>query len=181
MAQLNITLNQEEILQLLSDDRDGAFKTLLQDSLNSILQAESSAQLGAEKYERTEERTDSRNGTRTRMLKTRIGTLELAVPRHRNVPFKTLVFDNYRRSEAALVASMAEMVVMGSPQGKSPKSWRRCAALHTPNPPYPRCAKSLMPRSMSSGTGLWIRYTRFWKWMLRISRYGKTTGSSPKH
>ena len=113
MAQLNITLNQEEILQLLSDDRDGAFKTLLQDSLNSILQAESSAQLGAEKYERTEERTDSRNGTRTRMLKTRIGTLELAVPRHRNVPFKTLVFDNYRRSEAALVASMAEMVVNG--------------------------------------------------------------------
>ena len=113
MAQLNITLNQEEILQLLSDDRDGAFKILLQDSLNGILQAESSAQLGAEKYERTEEHTDSRNGTRTRMLKTRIGTLELAVPRHRNVPFKTLVFDNYRRSEAALVASMAEMVVNG--------------------------------------------------------------------
>ena len=113
MAQINLTLNQEEILELLTNDREGAFKLLLQDSLNSILKAESSSQLGAEKYERSEERIDSRNGSRTRKLNTRIGTLELKIPRHRNVPFRTLVFDNYSRSEAALVASMAEMVVNG--------------------------------------------------------------------
>ena len=35
------------------------------------------------------------------------------MPRHRNVPFKTPVLDNYSRSEAALIASMAEMVVSG--------------------------------------------------------------------
>ena len=35
MAQLNITLNQDEILQLLSADREDAFRTLLQESLNS--------------------------------------------------------------------------------------------------------------------------------------------------
>ena len=35
------------------------------------------------------------------------------MPRHRNVPFKTLVFENYRRSEAALVTTMAEMVISG--------------------------------------------------------------------
>lgn len=44
MAQLNITLNQDEILQSLADDRDSAFKQLLQDSLNSILGAESADQ-----------------------------------------------------------------------------------------------------------------------------------------
>ena len=113
MAQLNITLNQEEILQLLSKDHDQAFRELLQSSLNSILMAESTAQLKAEPYERSEERTDSRNGTRERELKTRIGQVTLTVPRHRNVPFKTLVFENYSRSEAALIASMAEMVVNG--------------------------------------------------------------------
>lgn len=113
MAQLNITLNQDEILQLLSSNRDDAFKKMLQDSLNSILQAESTEQLKAEKYERSEERTDSRNGTRTRQLITRVGTIDLVVPRHRDVPFRSLVFDNYKRSEAALVASMAEMVVTG--------------------------------------------------------------------
>ena len=47
MAQLNITLNQEEILQLLSKDHDQAFRELLRKSLNSILMAESTAQLNA--------------------------------------------------------------------------------------------------------------------------------------
>ena len=73
MAQLNITLNQDEILQLLANDRDAAFAKLLQVSLNSILKVESAAQLKAEPYERTEERTGSRNGFRDRPLTTRIG------------------------------------------------------------------------------------------------------------
>ncbi len=113
MAQLNITLNQEEIQALLLDDRGEAFKKIMETSLNSILRAESAEQLMAEPYERSDNRTDSRNGTRDRELKTRIGKITLHVPRHRNVPFKTLIFDNYSRSEAALVAGMAEMVVNG--------------------------------------------------------------------
>ena len=113
MAQLNITLNQDEILQLLSDNREDVFKKLLTESLNAILKAESTEQLGAERYERSEERTDSRNGSRERKLNTRLGTITLSVPRHRDKPFKTMIFDNYSRSEAALVASMAEMVVNG--------------------------------------------------------------------
>jgi len=113
MAQLNITLTQEEILLLMSQDREGAFKKLLQESLNQIMQAESTEQLKAQPYERSEERTDSRNGSYARELKTRIGSIELTVPRHRNIPFKTLIFDNYSTSEAALVSTMAEMVVNG--------------------------------------------------------------------
>ena len=113
MAQLNITLNQEEIQALLLEDQGEAFKKILQASLNKILQAESAEQLKAGPYERSEERTDSRNGSRDRDLNTRVGRITLQVPRHRNVPFKTLVFENYSRSEAALVAGMAEMVVNG--------------------------------------------------------------------
>ena len=113
MAQLNITLNQEEILELLTKDPGETFKELLRKSLDSILQAESTQQLNAEPYERTAGRTDSRNGVRERDLKTRIGTIELHVPRHRNEPFRTLVFENYSRSESALIAGMAEMVVNG--------------------------------------------------------------------
>ena len=46
MTQLNnITLNQEEILQLLCNDCDEVFKTLLQNSLNSLLKAESQQQV----------------------------------------------------------------------------------------------------------------------------------------
>ena len=113
MAQLNITLNQEEILHLLENNTGEGFRKLLQDSLNAVLKAESAVQLGAEPYERSEERTDSRNGTRARGLTTRIGRITLQVPRHRNQPFKSMVFENYSRSEAALMAGMAEMVVNG--------------------------------------------------------------------
>ena len=113
MAQLNITLNQEEILQLMAADREGAFKELMQNCLNQFMLAESAEQLKAQPYERTSERTDSRNGSYTRELKTRIGSMELVVPRHRNIPFKTLIFDNYATSEAALISTMAEMVVNG--------------------------------------------------------------------
>ena len=113
MAQLNITLDQEEILLLLAENREETFRKLLEASLNRILNAESAAQLGAERYERSANRTDSRNGVRERPLQTRIGRIVLQVPRHRNQPFRTMIFDNYSRSEAALIASMAEMVVNG--------------------------------------------------------------------
>ena len=33
--------------------------------------------------------------------------------RHRNQPFKTMLFDNYSRSEAALISTMSEMFVQG--------------------------------------------------------------------
>ena len=114
MAQLNITLNQDEILQLLSKDKNSAFAKLLQDSLNCILKAESTEQLKAEPYERTEERTGMRNGFRDRPFITRVGTLILRVPKHRDgESFKTYVFDNYSRSESALIITMAEMCVNG--------------------------------------------------------------------
>ena len=69
--------------------------------LNQVLQAESTEQLGASNYERSQERSDYRNGVRTRTLTTRIGKIELQVPRHRNVPFKTSLFENYQRNEQA--------------------------------------------------------------------------------
>ena len=81
--------------------------------LNQVLLAESTEQLGTENYERSSGRSDYRNGTRIRSLTTRIGKIELKVPRHRNVPFKTMLFENYQRNEQALIATMMEMVVQG--------------------------------------------------------------------
>ena len=113
MAQINVTLDQDEILRLLADSSGDAFRQVLAAALNAVMRAESDEQLGAGRYERSESRTDSRNGTRARRLTTRVGTIVLEVPRHRNAPFETMVFESYRRSEAALVTTMAEMVVGG--------------------------------------------------------------------
>lgn len=113
MAEFNLTLSQAEILELMQSDRSDAFKILFQNALNAFILAESEEKLKAKPYERSEERTDSRNGIRDRPLTTRLGTITLHVPRHRNEPFHSLVFDNYQRSEQALICTMAEMVVSG--------------------------------------------------------------------
>lgn len=113
MAQINITLSDAEVKQVLIGDRNEALKCLLEKILNEIMKAESEEQLGAARHERSQSRTDYRNGTRQRPLTTRIGTLNLEVPRHRNEPFHTMVFENYKRSEASLIATMVQMVIAG--------------------------------------------------------------------
>lgn len=114
MAQFNITITEELLHGLfLSNGKDEAFSKLLEEIFNQVLLAQSTEQLGAEPYERTEGRTAYRNGTRERQLTTRIGTLTLRIPRHRNGQFSTELFMRYQRSEQALVLAMMEMVING--------------------------------------------------------------------
>lgn len=113
MAQLHFTLDYDFLVGLFAESKDEAFAKLMEALLNQVLKAESSEQLGADNYQRSDYRKDYRNGTRTRGLVTRIGKLELQVPRHRNVPFKTVLFENYQRNEQALITTMMEMVVQG--------------------------------------------------------------------
>jgi putative transposase len=114
MAQFNITITEELLHGLfLSNGRDEAFSKLLEEIFNQVLLAQSTEQIGVQPYERTEERTAYRNGFRDRQLTTRIGTLTLRVPRHRNGQFSTELFARYQHSEQALVPAMMEMVVNG--------------------------------------------------------------------
>ncbi|MDX9888349.1 MAG: IS256 family transposase [Anaerovoracaceae bacterium] len=114
MAQLNITLETELLHGLFTkDSKDEAFSRLLEAILNQVLVAQSSEQLGAMPYERSEDRTAYRNGFRDRDLTTRIGSITLRIPRHRNGEFSTTMFNRYQRSEQALVLAMIEMVING--------------------------------------------------------------------
>lgn len=114
MTQYQITLDSDLLHQLfLGNSRDSAVATLLESILNQVLRAQATEQLAAENYERTEERKDYRNGTYTRTLTTRVGSLTLYVPRFRDGKFSTELFARYQRSEQALVLSLMEMVVNG--------------------------------------------------------------------
>jgi putative transposase len=114
MTQFNITISGELLHGLfLSNGKDEAFAKLLEEIFNQVLLAQSSEQLKADPYERSEERTAYRNGYRDRQLTTRVGTLTLRIPRHRNGQFSTELFARYQRSEQALVLAMMEMVVNG--------------------------------------------------------------------
>ena len=55
---------------------------------------------------------------------TRVGTLELKVPRTRDGHFSPTVFERYQRNEKALMASMLEMYVSGVSTRKVSKLWK---------------------------------------------------------
>lgn len=111
MATFEITVDEEKIQDLLRSDRGMA--ALLEPVLNQLLQAEMSEHLGAKPGERTAERRGWRNGSYRRRLTTRVGTLELEVPRDREGTFQTALFERYQRSEKALVLALMQMVVQG--------------------------------------------------------------------
>lgn len=97
---------------LVAKDRD-LMKALMKEALEEVLEGEMTEQLGAGRGERTEERQGYRAGHYSRGLVTRIGKLELRVPRDRHGEFSTALFERYQRSEKALVAALAEMYVQG--------------------------------------------------------------------
>jgi putative transposase len=111
MAQYKITIDKEDLHQLFNQDQGMA--RLVEKVLNKVLEAEVAEQLQAGPYERCEGRQGYRNGYREREMKTRVGTLELAVPRTRDGHFSTELFSRYQRSEQALVLALMEMVING--------------------------------------------------------------------
>lgn len=81
--------------------------------VQQLMEAEVSAQIGADRYERTEERTTQRNGSRLRPWDTRLGTLEVQIPKLRTGSYFPSFLEPRRRAEQALVAVIAEAYVQG--------------------------------------------------------------------
>ncbi len=78
-----------------------------------LMELEVTAQLGAGRYERTSERTGQRNGSRERQWDTRVGTINLQVPRVRDGSYFPRLLEPRRRAEQALVAVVQEAYVQG--------------------------------------------------------------------
>jgi transposase-like protein len=97
---------------LVAGDRD-LMKLLMKEALQEVLEGEMAAFIGAAPSERTDSRQGYRAGYYSRSLVTRIGKLELRVPRDRGGEFSTALFERYARSEKALVGALAEMYVQG--------------------------------------------------------------------
>ena len=88
-------------------------RELVERTVQQVLEAEMASFLGAGSYERNGERRGWRNGYKPRTLKTRVGGLELMVPKDRDGEFQTELFERYQRSEKALVLAMLQMYVEG--------------------------------------------------------------------
>jgi transposase-like protein len=79
----------------------------------TLMELELTQQVGAERYERALTRTGQRNGYREREWDTRVGTIELQVPRVRDGSFFPSLLEPRKRAERALVAVVQEAYVQG--------------------------------------------------------------------
>lgn len=113
MTQYNISISEETVKGLFLEGIEGVMKELMEQILNQLLEARAEERCNAKPYEQTDERTDYRNGIRTRSFTTRLGKIELAVPRLRTQSVADGLFESYQRSEQAIIAAIAEMVVKG--------------------------------------------------------------------
>ena len=111
MAQLNITLSEDVLKELMLGNRDEAVVTLLEEVFNAILKMEADEQVGALSYERSPDRVTYRNGYRDRQLTTRVGSMTLHIPKFRDGTFSTQLFESYERSEQAFLQSSPESCV----------------------------------------------------------------------
>jgi transposase-like protein len=78
-----------------------------------VMETEVTAKVGAEPHERTDERTGYRNGHRARRWDTRLGTLQLQVPKVREGGYVPSFIEHRKRSEQALISVIQEAVVQG--------------------------------------------------------------------
>jgi len=79
-----------------------------------LMEAEISSEIGASRGEVSSERTTHRNGYRPRVWETRVGEIELAIPRKRSgQAYFPSFLEPRRRSEQAIVAVVLEAYVNG--------------------------------------------------------------------
>src|SRR5205085_5662361 len=88
-------------------------RTSLEWILQQLIEAEASAFIGAERFERTDTRTTQRNGHRPRLLSTPAGDVELEIPKLRQGSFFPSLLERRRRIDRALFAVVMEAYVHG--------------------------------------------------------------------
>ncbi|GAB5537894.1 MAG: IS256-like element IS1081 family transposase [Rubricoccaceae bacterium] len=89
-------------------------REMVQMFAEALMSAEADGLCGASYGERSADRVNQRNGYRTRRWDTRVGSIELAIPKLRSGSyFPDWLLEPRRRSERALIAVVAECYVKG--------------------------------------------------------------------
>jgi transposase-like protein len=78
-----------------------------------LMEVEVEYQVGAKRHERNEKRSNYRNGTRKRSWETRVGEIELAIPKLRKGSYYPSLLEPRRPAEKALLAVVQEAYLKG--------------------------------------------------------------------
>ena len=104
------------IREVLADPdlaHDEVFRRLLQAGLQDLVDTEAAAVIGAQRYERTPQRTNRRNGKRLKTVATTAGEVELAIPKLRTGSFFPSLLHPRRRVDKALYAVICSAWIEG--------------------------------------------------------------------
>jgi putative transposase len=112
-----MALDQSVLSALLDAFQSGQGLDLIKESVRTVYQelieTELTSAIGAGLYERSDDRTNERNGHRSRLLATKAGDLELAIPKLRKGSFFPSILEPRRRIDQALYAVVMEAYVHG--------------------------------------------------------------------
>lgn len=103
----------ETVSNVLQGSHAGGLLQLLIHALTSVMESETTQLCGAGYGERSEERRNQRNGYRDRVLETRMGTVDLKIPKLREGSYMPSFLDPRRRWEQAFVSVVSEAYVLG--------------------------------------------------------------------
>jgi len=104
-----IQIDQELVRKHLSE----VVRSTVEETLNSMLDAEADQLCGAKRYEHNPDRVDTRAGHYERSLQTKAGEVTLKVPKLRKLPFETAIIERYRRRESSVEEALIEMYHAG--------------------------------------------------------------------
>jgi len=131
------------MIQVLDQHGFEGMARAMQILVNEAMKIERNEALGAQPYERTDERRGYANGFKPKTLQTRVGKVELQVPQTRGVEFYPKSLERGVRSERALKLAVAEMYVQGVSTRKVTKITSELCGLDVSSSQVSRAAKLL--------------------------------------
>jgi putative transposase len=132
-----------EAVQLLADNGFEGMANAMQVLFNEAMRLERTEYIGADPYERTDQRRSYANGFKAKTVNSRIGKLELKVPQTRDGDFYPSALERGERSERALKLAVAEMYVQGVSTRKVAKITSELCGLEVTSTQVSRAAKLL--------------------------------------
>jgi len=85
----------------------------VEETLNAMLDAEADSMCGAQRYERSPDRVDTRAGHYDRKFHSKAGEVSLKVPKLRKQTFETAIIERYKRRETSIEEALIEMYLVG--------------------------------------------------------------------
>jgi putative transposase len=142
------------LLDQIQASTDGDFlRAIAAHTLQRLMEFEVDSLIGAGRHERSDERTTYRNGYRDRQLETRLGTLDLKIPKLRQGTYFPAFLEPRKTAEKALTAVIQEAWIQGVSTRKVDDLVQALGM--TGISKSRRCARTSTPACCPSSSGRW--------------------------